>query len=42
MREGTGLGLAIVKHVIDSHQQKIAVKSSLGIGSQFTFSLDKA
>ena len=39
---GTGLGLAIVKHVIDSHQQKIAVKSSVGIGSQFTFSLDKA
>ena len=39
---GTGLGLAIVKHVIDSHQQKIAVKSSVGVGSQFTFSLDKA
>lgn len=39
---GTGLGLAIVKHVIDSHQQKIAVKSSFGVGSQFTFSLDKA
>jgi two-component system phosphate regulon sensor histidine kinase PhoR len=38
---GTGLGLAIVKHIIDSHQQKIAVKSSLGVGSQFTFSLDK-
>jgi two-component system, OmpR family, phosphate regulon sensor histidine kinase PhoR len=39
---GTGLGLAIVKHVIESHQQKIAVKSSVGVGSQFTFSLDKA
>lgn len=38
---GTGLGLAIVKHVIDSHQQKISVKSTLGLGSQFTFSLDK-
>ena len=38
---GTGLGLAIVKHIIDSHQQKIAVKSSLNLGSQFTFSLDK-
>ena len=38
---GTGLGLAIVKHVIDSHQQKISAKSSLGKGSQFTFSLDK-
>jgi len=38
---GTGLGLAIVKHIIDSHQQKIAVKSTHGIGSQFTFSLDK-
>ena len=39
---GTGLGLAIVKHVIDSHEQKIAVKSTVGVGSQFTFSLDKA
>ena len=38
---GTGLGLAIVKHIIDSHEQKIAVKSSLNVGSQFTFSLDK-
>ena len=38
---GTGLGLAIVKHIIDSHQQKIVVKSSLNVGSQFTFSLDK-
>jgi len=38
---GTGLGLAIVKHIIDSHEQKIAVKSSLDVGSQFTFSLDK-
>ena len=39
---GTGLGLAIVKHIIDSHNQKISVKSSIGSGSQFTFSLDKA
>lgn len=38
---GTGLGLAIVKHIIDSHNQKISVKSSIDIGSQFTFSLDK-
>ena len=39
---GTGLGLAIAKHIIDSHNQKISVKSSIGSGSQFTFSLDKA
>ena len=39
---GTGLGLAIAKHIIDSHNQKISVKSSIGTGSQFTFSLDKA
>ncbi len=39
---GTGLGLAIVKHIIDSHNQQITVKSAPGIGSQFTFSLDKA
>lgn len=39
---GTGLGLAIVKHIIESHNQKINVRSSLGEGSTFWFTLQKA
>ena len=39
---GSGLGLAIVKHVIEAHKQSISVKSSEGIGSTFSFTLDKA
>ncbi len=39
---GTGLGLAIVKHIIERHEQTINVRSTLGVGSTFTFSLDKA
>jgi two-component system phosphate regulon sensor histidine kinase PhoR len=39
---GTGLGLAIVKHIIESHQQSINVRSSIGIGSTFSFSLKKS
>lgn len=35
----TGLGLAIVKKIIDAHQGKIEVESSLGSGSCFTFYL---
>ena len=38
---GSGLGLSIVKHIIESHQQIINVRSTVGIGSTFTFSLDK-
>lgn len=38
---GSGLGLAIVKHILDSHGQTISVRSTVGIGSTFTFSLDK-
>lgn len=38
---GSGLGLAIVKHIIEAHGQTISVRSTLGIGSTFTFSLDK-
>jgi two-component system, OmpR family, phosphate regulon sensor histidine kinase PhoR len=38
---GSGLGLAIVKHIIESHDQRISVRSTVGIGSTFTFSLDK-
>ena len=36
---GTGLGLAIAKHIIDSHNETLSVRSSLGEGSVFSFSL---
>lgn len=39
---GTGLGLAIVKHIIESHGQTINVRSTLGVGSTFSFTLKKA
>ena len=38
---GSGLGLAIAKHIIESHGQTINVRSTIGVGSTFTFSLDK-
>ncbi|MCF6223494.1 MAG: ATP-binding protein [Flavobacteriaceae bacterium] len=38
---GSGLGLAIVKHIIEAHQQEVFVKSTLGQGSSFSFSLNK-
>lgn len=33
---GTGLGLAIVKHVLNRHQARLEVQSSLGSGSTFS------
>jgi len=39
---GSGLGLSIVKHIIDAHDEKIYVESELGVGSEFSFSLDKS
>ena len=39
---GSGLGLAIAKKIIEAHGQTINVRSTVGVGSTFTFSLDKA
>ena len=38
---GSGLGLAIVKHIIEAHQEKIYVESQIGVGSEFSFTLEK-
>lgn len=39
---GTGLGLAIVKHIIEAHRQTISVRSNLGRGTTFSFTLKTA
>lgn len=39
---GSGLGLAIVKHIIESHNEKIYVESEFGVGSEFSFTLEKS
>jgi two-component system phosphate regulon sensor histidine kinase PhoR len=39
---GSGLGLAIVKHVIEAHDEKIYIESVAGVGSEFSFTLEKA
>jgi two-component system phosphate regulon sensor histidine kinase PhoR len=38
---GSGLGLAIVKHIIEAHKEKIYVESEFGVGSEFSFTLEK-
>lgn len=38
---GTGLGLSIVKHILESHKQSINVRSTVGRGSTFSFTLRK-
>ena len=39
---GSGLGLSIVKHIIEAHEEKMYVESELGVGSEFSFTLEKA
>lgn len=38
---GSGLGLSIVKHIVEAHMEKIYVESQLGVGSEFSFTLEK-
>lgn len=38
---GTGLGLAIVKHIVEAHGERISVRSEVGVGSTFSFTLKK-
>ncbi|GAA4232967.1 ATP-binding protein [Postechiella marina] len=39
---GSGLGLSIVKHIIEAHNEKIYVESEYDVGSEFSFTLEKA
>ena len=38
---GSGLGLSIAKHIVEAHGQMIDVRSSVGKGSTFSFTLEK-
>jgi two-component system phosphate regulon sensor histidine kinase PhoR len=39
---GSGLGLAIVKHLVEAHDEKIYFESQFGVGSEFSFTLEKS
>ncbi|WP_010177773.1 sensor histidine kinase [Aquimarina agarilytica] len=39
---GSGLGLSIVKHIVEAHDEHIYVDSVYGIGSEFSFTLERA
>jgi two-component system phosphate regulon sensor histidine kinase PhoR len=38
---GSGLGLSIVKHILEAHGETITVRSELGVGTTFSFTLSK-
>ncbi|MBD1260417.1 sensor histidine kinase [Maribacter polysiphoniae] len=39
---GSGLGLSIVKHIMEAHGEKIYVESAEGVGSEFSFTLERS
>ena len=39
---GSGLGLSIVKHIIEAHQEQIFVNSKIGVGTEFSFTIEKS
>jgi signal transduction histidine kinase len=41
-KKGTGLGLAITKDIINAHQENINVTNTVGVGTEFCFSLPKS
>jgi two-component system phosphate regulon sensor histidine kinase PhoR len=40
-KKGKGLGLSIVKHIVEAHGQTIHVRSTVGVGTTFGFTLKK-
>ncbi len=40
-RKGKGLGLSIVKHIMEAHNQTVNVRSTIGVGTTFGFTLKK-
>ena len=41
-KKGSGLGLSITKEVIAAHDENIDVISTVGVGTEFTFTLELA
>lgn len=39
---GTGIGLAIVKMIVEAHESRVEVESTVGLGSRFSFDLPAA
>ena len=40
-KKGKGLGLSIVKHIVEAHRQTINVRSTVGVGTTFGFTMKK-